>query len=432
MNTYPEVIEYLFRLRRMAPKLGLENIRALLKEVGYPHRRWPAIHIAGTNGKGSTAAMIESILLAAGYRVGLYTSPHLVDFRERIRVNRRKIPPEPVVEFTRRIAPLIEAIQPSFFEVTTALAFHHFADEQVDVAVVETGMGGRLDSTRVVHPLVTLITPISLDHQQYLGDTLEQIAAEKAGIIRKGVPCLTNNTDTRVLAVLRNACEQTMAPFINVMEESRVTVRSETLTSTTVDLEYRGRQFPHVQLALPGTYQVDNLRLAVAAVLHLPDRFEVTESAIRNGLASVHWKGRLELISQNPPVMIDVSHNPAGFRETLDFVRRFFSREQIHAVTFLQEDKDGAEIGRLLACSTRETMIVRLPHGKPADPEYLRKAITSHGGTARIVETLEAVYEEIMAGNDPARLWLIIGSHYLAGEAYQKLIPRIAKAIQST
>ena len=421
-NDYRDTLDYLFSLQRVGIKLGLDNIRTLLAAVGNPQARWPAIHIAGTNGKGSTAAMLESILLHAGYTVGLYTSPHLIDFSERIRIDRQPISTEVVVEFTRRLRPLIEKIEPSFFEVTTALAFWHFAQRPVEIAVVETGMGGRLDSTNVLAPLISLITPVDYDHQQYLGNTLKEIAAEKGGIIKPGVPCLTNNRHPEVLAVLAEMCRSRNAPFGNVFEEGSWEILHADLLGTRFNLALGGRNWQNLALNLPGDYQMENVLLAIAALEPLKKHLHIPDQAAATGLNSVLWKGRLHLVSTDPPVMIDVSHNPAGFTRTLGFIGQFFPKNRINAITFLQEDKDFRKIGDLLISGVQEIFIMDLRLGKPLNPQIYRDYLQGKGGSAQIVDSLKTMRERIFRSSSPQPLWLVIGSHYLAGEAYQKLL----------
>ena len=232
MTAYQETLNFLFGLQRVGIKLGLENIRTLLNAIDNPQLNYPTIHLAGTNGKGSTAAMLTAILRESGYRVAQYTSPHLIDFSERIQVNGQPIPESEVVQFTRQIRPLVEKIQSSFFEVTTALAFWYFAKQQPDIAIIETGLGGRLDATNTLQPLLTLITPIDFDHQIFLGNTIRQIAAEKAGIIKSGVPCLTNNCVPEVLDVLKTTCTERGASFTNVLLNSKYHIEKYEFQST--------------------------------------------------------------------------------------------------------------------------------------------------------------------------------------------------------
>src|SRR4030042_2752009 len=236
MENYQQTIDYLYSLEYSGIKLGLENVTRLLQFLGNPQKKWPAIHIAGTNGKGSIAAFIYTILREAGFKVGLYTSPHLVDFSERIRINEKKIPWETIVEYTRNLKNQIEKQQATFFEATTAVAFAYFADQPVDIAVIETGLGGRLDATNLVQPLVTIITSISKDHEQYLGTTLPQIAFEKAGIIKTGVPCFTIQQGSEILRVLQEKADEQKDPFFVVQPASHLRIRDEDIEGSTFDL----------------------------------------------------------------------------------------------------------------------------------------------------------------------------------------------------
>ena len=422
MSSYPDTIRYLFALQRVGIKLGLDNIRTLLEAVGNPHTRWPAIHLAGTNGKGSTAAMLEAILRQGGYRVGLYTSPHLVDFTERIRIDRQPVLQDVVIKFVDKLRPVIDAIQPSFFEVTTALAFRYFADCRVDIAIIETGMGGRLDSTNVLTPLATAITPIGMDHQEYLGDSLPVIAAEKAGIIKPEVPCLTNNHDAEVLEVLREHCRRQGARFVSLGETPHPPeLLSADLEGSRFNLQYETERLEGLFLNLPGAHQLNNALLAVGVIRQLRNAFPLPEGAIAAGLQDVQWRGRLHRISRDPDIIIDVSHNPAGVAETMAFLGRFYRREQIRTIIFLQSDKDFRKIGELISKYAHAAWVVDLPAGKPLPPEKLQNAIEAAGGTASILPSFNAAWEVIAQSTEKDALWLIIGSHYLAGEAYRQL-----------
>ena len=421
MTSYQDTVEYIFGLQRRGIKWGLDNIRALLKAVDNPHLNWPSIHLAGTNGKGSTAAMIESILLKEGYRVALYTSPHLVDFSERIRVNREMIDRDSVVKFTNMVQPVIDAVEPSFFEVTTAMAFWHFAKQNVDIAVIETGMGGRLDSTNVLKPLATVITRIGLDHQNYLGDTIQEIAGEKAGIIKAGVPCVTTAQNEKALQILREFSKKNGSELISSVDNGSYRLVEERLGDTHFELITGSSGTLNVHLNLSGSYQVENALLAVIAIETIAQQFPVSKSAIVEGLGNVSWRGRIDLVSTSPNIIVDVSHNADGVAKTLQEIHRYYAPQQIRAITYLQEDKDYPDIARLLANGTREITIVQLTTGKPLDPEIYKEAIEHAGGNARIVTGFHRIPEMIRAEQNDQDLWLIIGSHFLAGEAYQNL-----------
>lgn len=418
MIHYRATLDYLFGLQRVGIKLGLENIRALLAAIGNPEKKFPAIHIAGTNGKGSTAAMLAAILQHGGYRVGLYTSPHLSDFRERIRINQEMISIRRVVGFTRRLRPLIEEIQSSFFEVTTAMAFWHFAEKKVDIAIVETGLGGRLDATNVLHPLATVITPVDFDHQNYLGNTIGEIAGEKAGIIKPGIVCLTNNGNPLVLEVLEKKCRETGSQLVPVHAKGRYQINEMHLNHSRGKLEFSGNIFDPLVVNLPGEHQWDNALLAIATLISLPGDLSVSREAVITGLKNLQWRARIHQVSKQPNVIIDASHNPAGFQKTLTFLQRFFSKEQIQAIVFLQSDKDYRKIAEILVNYVKKVHVVDLKLGKPLHPEVLYREVVKLGGCADVIPTLDAAIGKINIHKNDKTLWLIIGSHYLAGEAY--------------
>ncbi len=265
-------------------KFGLQGISRLLKELGNPQRKFRSVHIAGTNGKGSTAAMLAAVLTAAGYRTGLYTSPHLINFEERIRIDGRPIPRKSVAELTSRLSRSIKKQSPTFFEATTAIAFAYFAQKEVDVAVIETGLGGRLDSTNVVKPLLSVITNVTLEHTEILGDTLEKIAFEKAGIIKEKTPCITGVRDDRALAVVKRVCREQHAP-LTMGSGFQSIVRKSTLEGTLLDFRIANVNLKRLRLSLPGLFQIQNLALAIAAIEKLRDEFhlELSEEAIRAG-----------------------------------------------------------------------------------------------------------------------------------------------------
>lgn len=420
MKNYHQTIDYLFHLQRHGIKLTLDNIKTLLQPLNNPQNDYPCIHIAGTNGKGSTAAMLESILMKAGYKVGLYTSPHLVDFRERIRINRVHIPEQEVISFTQKMQPLIDDISPSFFEATTALAFDYFAKEKVDIAIIEVGLGGRLDSTNVITPLLSIITSIDMDHQKYLGDTITQIASEKAGIIKPNVPCITNNRNKEILEVLRRRCLELNSDFVNVNEAAEYQIFSMDLSGTFFKLRMGEYLFNELHLNLPGDYQIDNALLVVGALIHLKDKLKFDRENVVEGLKNVRWKGRINLISREPTIVVDVSHNASGFERTLSFLKNHFPKENLAIFTALQEDKDFQRIGELLSCYSDTVYIVNIKKGKPLNPAKLSHVLIQRGVNAKILDSFDDVPEQI-SNHGEEKSWLIIGSHYLAGEAYEKL-----------
>ncbi len=414
-ESYTRTLDYLFNLQRVGVKYSLDNIRQLLNILGNPHRRLPAIHIAGTNGKGSTAAMLFAIARAAGLRAGLYTSPHLVDFRERIRINETLIPVEYVVEFTRSMRTHIERIQPSFFEVTTAMAFQYFAEHQVELVILEAGMGGRLDSTNIVRPLLSVITHIGLDHQNYLGNTLGAITREKAGILKAGVPALTIAQQPEVDVILQAQAETVDAP-LEILPREHVRLRERSLNGLIVDVVHPRFRYPNLYINLVPAYQAVNALLAIAAVHRLPDVFPKPETPVRNGLATVHWPGRLDVVRTHPVVLVDVSHNAEGMQATLQEVKALFPDKPLNVVVGLQADKDFQRIGQILAHGADTCVVVPLHSPRQLPPHRLAEAIRAAGGRAEVAEGVRSIWHRIMESRNG--VWLITGSHYVAGAVY--------------
>jgi dihydrofolate synthase/folylpolyglutamate synthase len=348
--TYSETVQFLYGLQQHGIKLGLETVRDLLTRAGEPQRRYPALHIGGTNGKGSTAAMVASILQAAGHRVGLYTSPHLIDFRERIRVNGVMVP-------EARVTALVETLQaaaapdlaPTFFEFTTALAFQYFAECHIDVAVLEVGLGGRFDATNVVEPLATAITTIGLDHEAYLGPTLEAIAFEKAGIIKPAAPVVIGRIDAPARHVIEARALTEAAPIVALDREFRCEGPSP------ADCHYVGiaAEYEHLCCPLKGRFQLDNIACALALIELARSRsLGISEGAVRLGLQHTAWEGRLEIVGETPTVLVDGAHNPAAALALAEFLAEWRWKNpaaRIHAIIGMMRDKHPREfIGPLL------------------------------------------------------------------------------------
>ena len=352
---YQNTLKYLYesvpmfqQVGKEAYKPGLETTQKLDEYFGHPHRQFKTIHIAGTNGKGSCSHTIAAVLQSAGYRVGLFTSPHLVDFRERIRVNGEMVPEEYVVDFVEKHRPFFEPLQPSFFELTTAMAFRYFADRKVDVAVIEVGMGGRLDCTNIIRPDLCVITNIGLDHTQYLGGTLEKIAEEKAGIIKKGVPVFFDGSDERSSRVIEETAENVEAPWYK-MEKDALKIQEITdkhIAFSILD-EYDNNTV--WQVASTGIYQVMNAALAIRAMRYtFGDKAEICKW--QKVVASVKWQGRMEEVL--PGVIFDGAHNLAAIREFTKSIRLQREAEgEIHPLIILFSavaDKDYSHMIELL------------------------------------------------------------------------------------
>jgi len=350
---YQECLDFLYsqlpmyqRSGKAAYKASLDNTLELDRQLGHPHRRFSAIHVAGTNGKGSVSHLLASILQEAGLRTGLYTSPHLLDFRERIRVNGAPIAREKVVGFVRDHQELIRKIRPSFFEMTVALSFLHFAEEAVEVAVVETGMGGRLDSTNILDPQLSIITNISMDHAEFLGPGMEEIAAEKGGIIKEGRPLVLGMMDAAAEAVLRTLARERSAPLSLVRE--RYAFRYQTLEPTGLHrFSYEdlasGEGISH-GCALGGSYQQENLATVLTALPLLRQAgYAIPAEAVKSGLEKVVDNtgilGRWHILGANPRRICDTAHNPAGIRAVVEQIRQTPYRH-LHMVWGMVGDKD--------------------------------------------------------------------------------------------
>jgi len=420
-ESYNALLNRLYGLQRAGIKYTLENIQQLLSYIGNPHQQLPSIHLAGTNGKGSTANILAAILREAGYKTGLYTSPHLINFTERIRVNGTEITPEAVTQFMELIQPAIDEVKPSFFEVTTAMAFWELARQEVDIAVIETGLGGRLDSTNVITPLISVITPIGLDHSDYLGDTLELVAAEKAGIIKTGIPCITSNRDAGVLKVFQKKCKDNHSSFRNIFDYIEYRILSEELDGS--HFHYWTNTNPEPEshfLSLAGVHQVENALLAIGTLNMLSDKVQVSFKAISDGLASVNWPGRLDLFHRDPEVIIDVSHNSEGIARTIAFLKEKIEPEHTTTVLLLQQGKPYQDIVRQLSEISSDAVLVDMPLGKPVPAEQLMSEFSRYNVSGSSIHSIAELQQKI---NDSVKTgtWLIIGSHYLAGEVYNCL-----------
>ena len=339
--TYLSAVTFLYRLQQHGIKLGLETMTALMGRLGMPQTKYRTLHIAGTNGKGSTAAMTAAILQAAGYRVGLYTSPHLVEFRERIRVNGEMIAESQVTQLTEQLQSVCHPdLFPTFFEYTTAMAFQHFADSGVDVAVVEVGLGGRFDATNVVTPVACAVTTISLDHQEYLGTTISSIAFEKAGIIKQGVPVVLGRLDDDAWQTIRQVAQERQAPVFRLHEDFR------TEGEGPAQFSYRGlgAQYDGLTCALEGRHQLDNAACALALLeAASPQGIAVTAEAVRAGLHVVDWAGRLEVVDHRPTILLDGAHNPGAAKVLADYLTqsaRSHPGRPVVLVLGMMRDKD--------------------------------------------------------------------------------------------
>ncbi len=349
---YEETIDYLYKKLPLFSKLGADAIKAdltntirLCEALGNPQNKIKTVHIAGTNGKGSVSHMLAAILQTAGYKTGLYTSPHLYDFRERIKINGKLCEQQFVVDFTEKVKPLIEEIEPSFFEITVAMAFDYFEQNGVDIAVIETGLGGRLDSTNIITPIVSIITNIGLDHTQILGDTLQKIAYEKAGIMKPHVSAIIGEVMPETEPVFINTAKEKAAPLLFAQHNyyvSEFEYAHHQLTVTVADKKTDSRETYH--LDLPGLYQTKNILTVLEAVKYLQSvGYVISSIQIREALRHVKkltgLHGRWELIHENPSIITDVAHNADGMKQVAEQLE-MVSYNSLYIVIGMVKDKD--------------------------------------------------------------------------------------------
>ncbi|HUW61408.1 MAG TPA: folylpolyglutamate synthase/dihydrofolate synthase family protein [Candidatus Bathyarchaeia archaeon] len=411
-------LEYLFHLEHHGIKLGLDNIRTLLRAAGNPHRTFPSVDVAGTNGKGSVVAMVAAVASAAGYRVARFTSPHLIDIAERFTIASETIPHDQLdaqIGFFRRVADAMP-IPPTFFEVTTAVAFRWFAQSVVDLAIVEVGMGGRLDSTNVLKPIVAAITTIDYDHMRYLGDTIEQIAFEKAGIIKPRTPVIIGETKTAPRDVLIARARQMRSPISLIGKDFTFATSG---TPFRLEFEYHspGLSIGPTLLGLTGSYQGENAAVAVAVAERLHRSLpRIDRSAIQRGLAEAHWPCRMERVLDDPPVIIDAAHNPAGAQKIAPGLANCIT------ILAMAADKDARGVIDALAPATRLFIFTQFNGTRSTPPEDLANAAGSLPYQIEpSLETALATGMNLATKDSPL---LITGSIFTAGQARQILIDR--------
>lgn len=422
MASYSETLDYLFSLHRFGIKLGLEAITDILARLENPQRRYPTLHIAGTNGKGSSSAMVASILQANGYRVGLYTSPHLIDFRERIRVEGTDISEESVCALTeqlRRTANPLTTL--TFFEFTTALAFLHFSHQHVDIAVVEVGMGGQFDATNVLSPIGALITGISFDHEAYLGDSLHMIAREKAGIITQKAPVVLGPMANDILQIFETQAGKWQAPCFRMGQEFSF------LETSPTTFTYQGPRWtiPGLQTNLLGRHQMVNATNVLALLeTAVNGTFPISLSAIRNGLQNVRWKGRLEILQRNPLLILDGAHNLASAQVLFDFLH-----SQIHdgagrkliLVVGMMRDKNLQGFLRVFMPLVDHLILTQPRMERAASVDELNQAVDGQDLVpCLIADSWEAVCRAKDISN-PADVICVTGSLFLVGEVLNRL-----------
>ncbi len=417
MDAYRETLAWLLALERTRGwDLKLERMRAALALRGHPERRFPALHIAGTNGKGSTAAMLEAILRAAGWRTGLYTSPHLVDFAERIRAGGRTIPHATVVALVAELRRAVEAadLALTHFEFATLLAFEWFAAIGVEAAVVEVGLGGRLDATNVIHPLATAITSIALDHEEFLGTDLAAIAREKAGIVKPGVPLAVGPVPAEAAAVIDAQAAAAGAPVARVGVDGVLAEAAGGLVFTGPG----GVRWEGLPLALAGAFQRDNAAVALTVLALVREQLVCPAAAVRAGLARVRWPGRLAVLARDPLVVVDGAHNPAGVAALARELPTVVGDRPVTLVFAVMADKAWRAMLEQLVPGAQRVVVTRVGR-RGLDPAVAADALGAR--RAEAIADPRAAIAEALEHAGPRGAVVITGSLFLAGVAYEVL-----------
>ncbi len=434
MINYQEAIEYIYGLNKYGIKLGLKNISYLLSLFKNPHLKTKVIHIAGTNGKGSTAAIISSILKSAGFRVGLYTSPHLVHFQERMRINGEFISQEEICRLLEKIKPVIQQVaktegyqHPTFFEVITAMAFQYFYENQVDFAIMEVGLGGRLDATNVSQPLVSIITHIDYDHMDRLGDTLTKIAGEKGEIIKKNTPVVNAKQYPEAHKVIRMIAKEKNAPLYSVGQEIEAKITQSNLKGNHFNYSGIYRKFSNLNIKLAGRYQVENSSLAIAVTELLNQMgYLIKESNVLEALEHVEWPGRFEIIQEKPMVILDGAHNPNGVAQFTINLKQMLPKKKIIAILGIFSDKDYPGIIKNIVPFVDQVVFTMANNPRATPTRVLAREAEKYITPDKIMEkpTVDSAIHKALqiAGEDD--VVCVTGSLYTVGEAEAYFLKR--------
>ncbi|OEU80315.1 MAG: FolC bifunctional protein [Desulfobacterales bacterium C00003060] len=415
ISSVDQHLSALYRLRRFGIKLGLATITHLMRGLGNPQDRFSSIHVAGTNGKGSISAFLSSVLAHGGYRVGLYTSPHLVRFNERIQINGCPISDKDVAEVAEAVQRIYtQGEPPTFFECATAMALYYFASQRVDWAVLETGMGGRYDATNLVRPEVSIISNIGMEHQQYLGNTLAKIAREKAGVIKSGAGVVTGTRQKSALQVIEYVAAKKQVPLYRLGKEMRIRKLMEGSFSY-LGIDHR---WPRAKIGLIGDHQLINAALALGALeVLLKKGLTLTDEAIYAGLAATRWPGRLEILSQEPFILLDGAHNPSAVTALRKFLEKSIASRRLTLVVGILEDKAWKPMLRELA-GVADRIILTMPQNeRAADPEKLASFVRSLNQDIVVMPDLPDAISLALEGASAADAVCITGSLYTVGDA---------------
>lgn len=423
--TYEETLEYMYKALPMYQRIGsaaykadLENAYELDKLTGHPHKSFKTIHVAGTNGKGSVSHMLASVYQKAGYKTGLYTSPHLADFRERIKIDGKLISKDYIIKFIQRNQCFYEMIHPSFFEMTVFMAFCYFKTEKVDIAIIETGLGGRLDTTNIISPIASVITNIGIDHTQFLGNTIKEISKEKAGIIKLATPVVISET-AEMSKMVFNARACLMEAPIYYADQEYTYEYSTRTTNNTINHRYtNNKQAVSIETDLLGTYQHKNIRAVLKTLEQTNSKIPVSAEALSEGLkkvrASTGFLGRWQEVAFNPLTICDIAHNIEGLTEILDQIKNT-AHKKLHMVLGFVNDKNIEEIIKLLPANA-SYYFTKSSIPRSADPEEIQALGNQHGLKSEIFFDVELAYQSAKENADSKDLIYIGGSTFVVGD----------------
>ncbi|HEY8392280.1 MAG TPA: folylpolyglutamate synthase/dihydrofolate synthase family protein [Capillibacterium sp.] len=436
--TYEQALAYIHSRNRFGIKLGLDRMRALLEKMGAPHLKYPAIHMAGTNGKGSTTALVSAVLKEAGYKVGTFTSPHLSSYCERLVIDGQPIAPERLAALVSKVQPVVEkaALDPAIghpteFEFGTLLAFEYFAEEQIDIGVFEVGMGGRLDATNVLTPLVAGISHIALDHQEYLGKDLVSIAKEKAGIIKPGIPVVIGRQEPEAGNVLKTTAQDRQAPCYAVGEDIRCELTRTDLTGTYLKLQWQEEPACQVRVNLLGAHQATNAALAFGLLKVVQKQgFPWKEQDLEKGFARVVWPGRMEYFPGPPALLLDGAHNPDGILALAHGLKQLFPGRKMRLVTGILGNRPVELMASLLTSvldgNLQHVYATTVPDPKAAPCLRVADGFRAAGVASETIADPLAALETALAALEPGELLVVTGSLYLIGYLRPPILELVA------
>lgn len=425
--TYEQALAYIHSRNRFGIKLGLDRMRALLRIFGAPHLKYPAIHVAGTNGKGSTTALVSAVLKTAGYKVGAFTSPHLSSYCERLMINGQPVAPERLAALVAQVQPVVEeaALDPAIghpteFEFGTLLAFKYFAEEQIDIGVFEVGMGGRLDATNVLTPLVAGISHIALDHQEYLGEDLVSIAKEKAGIIKPGIPVVIGRQAPEASAVLKTTAQAKQAPCYAVGEAIQYHLEQMDLTGTYLRLQWKDEPPCQVRVNLYGAHQAANAALAYGLLQVVREEgFSWKQQDLEQGFAHAVWPGRMEFFPGPPGLLLDGAHNPDGMMALAQGLVQLFPDRKIRLVTGVLGNRPVELMAMLLTSvlgeNLRRVYATTVPDPKAAPCLRIARSFQAVEVESEAIPDPLVALETALSALEPGELLVVTGSLYLVG-----------------